>query len=329
MKQIILLTTLLVGYSLSALPYVGVNQAAAEFGTNIPGVFDTDYTYPKTASLDYFFAKGLNSIRLPFKWERVQRTLNGELDATELARLNATVDYITRTKGGFAVLDVHNYARYGQALIGSAEVPDSAFADFWKKLSLVFKDNNKVQFGLMNEPYGLPTEQWLRSANAAIAAIRSAGAKNLIYVPGVAWSGAHSWMLNWYGTSNSVVMKGVVDPENNFAIEVHQYFDTDSSGQSTTCMSETIGVERATEFTNWCKQNHLKAYLGEFASGANPTCATAVDKLLKYMEENSDVWVGWAWWAAGPWWGESYVSTIEPSPTGQDKPQLSYLLNHV
>jgi endoglucanase len=333
MKHFILLSVLVLGYfssySFGALRYVGVNEACAEFGTNLPGVYDTDYTYPKTASIDYFLAKGMNSIRIPFRWERIQRTLNADFDAAELTRLNATVDYITKTKGAVAVLDVHNYARYGQTLVGTSEVPDSAFADFWKRLALVFKGNEKVLFGLVNEPFGLPGEQWLRSANAAIAAIRSVGANNLILVPGVAWSGAHSWMLNWYGTSNSVVMKGVVDPMNNYAIEVHQYFDTDSSGQSTTCMSETIGVERVSAFTAWCKENNLTAYLGEFASGANPTCGAAVDKLLKYMEENSDVWIGWAWWAAGPWWGESYVSTIEPSPTGEDKPQLSYLLNHV
>jgi len=307
-----------------------VNEAGAEFGSSIlPGEYDKDYTYPKLASIDYFFAKGMNSIRIPFRWERIQRSLNADFNSTEISHLNATVEYITNTKGGFAILDVHNYARYGQDLVGSDKVPDSALADFWKRLAIVFKGNDKVLFGLMNEPFGLPTEQWLRSANAAIAGIRSTGASNLILVPGVAWSGAHSWMQNWYGTSNSMVMKGIVDSMNNYAIEVHQYFDSDSSGTSTSCVSETIGVEGITDFTAWCKENHLKAYLGEFAAAANPTCGGAVDKTLKYMEDNSDVWLGWAWWAAGPWWGESYVSTIEPSPTGEDKPQLSYLLNHV
>ena len=32
---------------------LGVNLAGAEFGTNVPGVFGTDYIYPTHAEIDY------------------------------------------------------------------------------------------------------------------------------------------------------------------------------------------------------------------------------------------------------------------------------------
>ena len=83
-------------------------------------------------------------------------------------------------------------------------------------------------FGLMNEPNGVAATQWLAAANAAIAGIRASGAQNLVLVPGVRWTGAHSWYSGDSG-SNAAVMGGVVDPLDHYAYELHQYLDSDSS----------------------------------------------------------------------------------------------------
>ncbi|MEP7102363.1 MAG: glycoside hydrolase family 5 protein [Burkholderiales bacterium] len=301
----------------------GVSLAGAEFGPgNLPGTYNTDYTYPSAASVGYFKAKGMNTVRLPFLWERLQPSLNQAFDATELARLTSFVQQVTAS-GVSVVLDPHNYARYRGNLIGSAQVPNAAFADFWSRLATQFKGNDKVLFGLMNEPHDMPTEQWLAGANAALTAIRSAGAGNVVTVPGNAWTGAHSWLESWYGTANGTVMKGIVDPGNNMVFEVHQYLDADSSGTSSTCASATIGSERLVALTAWLRTNHQRALLGELGGAANDTCNKAVADMLTYMQSNNDVWAGWTWWAAGPWWG-SYMYSIEPSGT-TDKPQMSVL----
>ena len=76
------------------------------------------------------------------------------------------------------ILDVHNYARYYGAVIGSKGLPTNALGDLWRRLGERYKDNENVIFGLMNEPHGLPTETWLEAANVAIAEIRKTGAKN-------------------------------------------------------------------------------------------------------------------------------------------------------
>ena len=52
-------------------PY-GVNMACADFGSNFPGVYNTDYTYPQASDLDYWNEKELKLVRFPFKWERLQ-----------------------------------------------------------------------------------------------------------------------------------------------------------------------------------------------------------------------------------------------------------------
>jgi hypothetical protein len=67
---------------------LGVNLAGAEFGTpnHVPGVFGTDYIYPTHTEIDYYAAKGMSVVRLPFLWERLQHSENGPLDGAELAR---------------------------------------------------------------------------------------------------------------------------------------------------------------------------------------------------------------------------------------------------
>lgn len=305
------------------LIYKGVTLAGAEFGqNNIPGIYETDYIYPDQGEVDYFKGKNMNTLRLPFLWERLQRSLNGAFDATELSRMDTFVN-ATTAKGVNVVIDPHNYARYNGAVIGGG-VSNAAFADFWSRLAAHYKSNNKVIFAIMNEPHDMQTEQWLSAANAAIAAIRATGATNLIIVPGNAWTGAWSWNQTWYGSANANVMQVVVDSGNNFAFEVHQYLDADSSGTSSACVSSTIGVERLTAFTAWANANGKRAFLGEFAGGNNATCKDAVQRMLQYMQDNNNVWLGWTWWAAGPWWAD-YMYTLEPAAGGADRPQMSWL----
>src|SRR4051812_21918619 len=275
----------------------GTNMSGAEFGTAIPGTFGTDYIYPDPTyatgytSPDYFIGKGMNTFRLAFRWERLQRTLNAAFDATEAARLDTTVADMTG-KGAYVIVNPHNFARYNDQLVGSTAVPSSAFADFWSRLSQRYANNPKVIFGLVNEPHDMPTEQWRDAANAAIAAIRTAGAHNLILVPGNAYTCAWCWSQNFYGTANAVAMLGITDPDDNYAFEVHQYLDSDYSGSHTTCQSTTIGADSLANFTAWLRANNKRGMLGELGAGANPTCMSAVDGMLAHIEANQDVYLG-------------------------------------
>ncbi|GLU31924.1 glycoside hydrolase family 5 protein [Trinickia caryophylli] len=305
----------------------GVSLAGAEFAPgSLPGNYGSNYMYPTTESVTYYKSKGMNIVRLPFLWERLQPTLNEPFDTVELSRLEGFVKTVTLS-GETVLLDPHNYARYRGNVIGSSAVPESAYADLWRRLASKFKGNARVIFGLMNEPNSMPTEQWLSAANAALAAIRAAQASNVVFVPGNAWTGTHSWSESWYGTPNSVAMKGIVDPGHNFVFEVHEYLDGDASGRSADCTSATIGVERLQDFTNWLRTNGYRGFLGEIGAGANDTCDQAVGNTLAFMRNNADVWTGWTWWAGGPLWG-NYMYSIEPA-NGADKPQMSVLTQYL
>jgi endoglucanase len=308
------------------LPWRGISLSSAEWGEKLPfpGVYGTDYVYPSVASTAYYQAQGMNLIRLGFRWERLQPLLMAGLEPAELDRLRAFVEGST-ARGLHVLLNPHNYAQYRGHAIGTPEVPQAAFADFWRRLALEFKFNPRVQFGLVNEPHSLPTETWGAAAQAAIDAIRATGADNLITVPGNGYTGAWSWFESgWYGTPNATVMAGVHDPKSRMVFEVHQYFDKDGSGTAPECVSPTIGVERLKRFTVWLREHRARGLLAELGGGANPVCEQAVRGALAHLQANADVWTGWLWWAGGPRWGDYFLS-LEPEASGTERPQMRWL----
>lgn len=311
------------------LPYTGVSLSGGEFYDPVKTpdpVYGKNFTYPTAAEFDYFAGKGMNVFRIPFLWETLQPQAQQPFRKAEIDRLKAVVHEAT-DKGLTVILDPHNYARYYGKVIGGPDVKDAVFADFWTRLAAEFRDDPHVWFSLVNEPHDMPTAQWLDAANAAIAAIRKAGASNLILVPGNAWTGAHGWLEDWYGGANGTVMLGVKDPKDHYVFEVHQYLDSDSSGSKPVVVSPTIGSERLRAFTEWCRQHHQRAFLGEFAAPAGDAGQKATEDMLDYMEMNRDVWLGFTWWAAGAWWGD-YMFTLEPKD-GQDRPQMAFLAPHL
>jgi endoglucanase len=300
----------------------GVNLAGAEFnGSKLPGVLYKDYVYPKDAEFDYFASIGANAIRLPFRWERIQPALSGELDPAELRQLETTVA-MAKSRGMCLILDVHNYGTYRGQAIGTPEVPVQAFIDLWTRLAAQFSDTSVVAFGLMNEPFKLPIGQWASTAQQTVSAIRKSGAENLILVSGGRWSGVHEWEKPKSGMSNASAFAQFQDPLKRTWIEVHQYADPHYSGTGQTCVPAARFANMFGNITRWAKANNQRLFLGEFGTPANPACLEALDAMLAQMNDER-VWRGWTYWAAGSWWG-SYPLSIAPQ-NGRDAPQTRIL----
>lgn len=311
------------------VPLTGLNMSGGEFTARAqPGRYGHDYVYPHEDEIDYFLDRGANVIRLPFLWERLQPEAYGKLRNSELNQLKRIVKHTSKRKA-YIVLDLHNYGKYHDQPIGSAEAPADVLADIWTKLSNEFKDNAYVIFGLMNEPVGLPASQWRSAVDETIAAIRATGAENLLLIPGVRWTGAHSWYAGLPGASNATTLSDIADPANNFAIEVHQYLDHNYSGTNAECQHEQIGVDTLQRFTEWARSYKYRAFLGEFGGSTSDVCMAALDNMLRYMDDNADVWMGWTYWAAGGWWGDNYPFNVHPKKkvTGpeRDRPQVRVL----
>ena len=317
--------------------YPGVNLAGAEFsGTG--AVLGRNYVYPNQSEFQYFLGKGMKIVRIPFKWERLQPDLNGDFDTANLSELDRSVTQATRL-GLVVLLDVHNYggrpdpARIKKGLLVGIdpELPIDCFNDLWIKLADHFKDNSMVWFGLMNEPHKHSAQLNAEIMQAAVKAIRATGALNKILVPGTRFTGAHTWIQS----GNAEAFNKFRDPANNFAFEVHQYLDKDSSGTHVQATPGS-GSTRLAAFTQWAKQHSFKGFLGEFGWDRNPENVQAQkegDNLLDYMDANKDVWIGYTYWAAGSWWTPTYIYLLEPEGlkvgTPLDRVQMTVISKHL
>ncbi len=309
---------------------VGVNLASAEFAPqNDPGSYGKDYTYSTHQEIDYYAAKGMTVFRLPFLMDRMQDAANGSLNQAQLGYMDGVVSYAT-SKGIKVILDPHDYGyEHGTLIADPSSV--AAFANFWGKLAAHYAANANVIFGLENEPHVQTADQWLPAVNAAIAAIRNAGATQEVLVPGVAWESAAQFTSN--GSSTTLAL-GVKDPAQNYAFEVHQYLDSDGSGTSTSIANgdANIGAERLQAVTQWAKQTGSKLFLGETGVGTDANSTAALANMLASMQQNAGVWQGVTYWAGGPWWGNTSYS-IEPTGLGTsnvaDRPQMAVLSKYV
>ena len=304
----------------------GVNLSGAEFG-KIPGRPNTDYTYPGEAALQRVARLGMSAVRLPFRWERIQPELSGPLDLMELARLDETIRQ-AEAAGLVTILDLHNFAYYAKRQLGSPDLPATALADVWSRLASHYRNRPKLVFSIMNEPYDIHSASWAAIQNAAIAAIRKTGARQLILVTGTAYGGAHSWTSDLPIGNNGRDLLGVTDPLDRYAYDFHQYLDADFSGRAPECSAADRALEAIDDVTAWLKAHDRRGFLGEFATSNRPECLRALRQMAARVDASPKQWLGWAYWGAGAWWPPDYVFNIEPTPAGE-RPQMKVLLQHL
>lgn len=304
------------GGDLRDLPFLpGVNLSGAEFATN--------WRYPDDENLEHYLSQGMRLIRLPIAWARVQPEPGGELDPDHLREIDRILNRVEEA-GAWLAIDLHDYMRRDGQVVGSpgAVVDATHLADFWRRMALRYGNHPQVIFNLMNEPHDMPSALNIANQNDAIAAIRAAGAENVVLVSGNHYSGAHSFV--W--SDNPEWMARIEDPADNFAFDLHQYLDDGSRGISPFCIPGT-GAVALVAATDWLRANDRRAVLGEFNAGPDALCAAELRAMLSHVAANDDVWIGWAYWAGGGLWRGADPAdpyTLDP-PLSGIVPQMEVL----
>jgi endoglucanase len=306
----------------------GLNHVSMNLGTfdrNGGPVRGSDYPVYSDALLDWYQSKAVESVRVLFTWEAVQPTLGAAIPPLEGGYSDYwsdLMDVVQRllARGIYVILGPWQYnanIKDTDIVYDSAAFSSGDFATFWGNfagaLNTVTGNDQRVAFDLINEPHmpggdvvGISLADWFAYAQAAINGIRAAGASNTIFIPGMDYAAAATFTAN--GSSDAWL--GLTDPLNNIAVTAHCYLD--SGNTKSTALSHACSALVA-----WARGHNVKVNIGEIAinagkNGRRHFCST-LSKARKqwtnwtaFCAANSEVLVGWAWWAnsSAGWWNQ-------------------------
>ncbi|OCH93916.1 endoglucanase [Obba rivulosa] len=307
------------------LRLVGVNIAGFDFGCSTDGTCTASGAWPPL--LQYYGADGAgqmqhfveddgyNVFRLPVGWQFLtNNVLGGDLNETNVAEYDALVQACLAT-GASCIIDLHNYARWDGEIIGQGGPTNEQFAAIWTSIATKYASEDKIIFGVMNEPHDIPDiDTWGQSVQAAVTAIRQAGATTqLILLPGNDYTSAEEFISNGSADALNVV----TNPDGsitNLVFDVHKYLDSDNSGTNAECV--TNNIDDAWEpLTQWLRCNGRQAFNTETGGGNTASCETYMCQQVTYQQQNSDVLLGYVGWAAGNFMN-TYVLSETPTESG-------------
>ncbi|MGC9665868.1 glycoside hydrolase family 5 protein [Planosporangium sp. 12N6] len=226
------------GVTLAAGSFAAADVNTAYGGGN-PGRYGTDYEYESRSTYADLADHGVHLVRLAVTWERLQPVPFGPLSRAELARVRTALDHAHRAHLT-VVVDLHGYGEFAvgggtrgpvhHLLLGSRQLPTTALADFWTRMSRATADAPAVvAYGLLNEPTHLAADGragaliWERAAQQAVDAIRDTGSDAAVTVSGYLPMGPGAW-------GQMHPRAWIDDPLHRVAYESHAYFDSDGSG---------------------------------------------------------------------------------------------------
>ncbi|KAI9751334.1 MAG: hypothetical protein M4579_006117 [Chaenotheca gracillima] len=299
----------------------GINIAGFDFGCSTDGsctqAEGLENNIPDGAGQMQHFVQDdkFNAFRLPVGWQYlVNNQLGGPLAQPALGQYDELVQSCIKV-AEMCIIDIHNYARWDGQIIGQGGPTDDQFVNLWTQLATKYASASNVAFGVMNEPHDLPSvETWATTVGKVVAAIRQAGATSqYILLPGNGYTSAGAFVSG----GSAAALEGIKDSDgttDRLIFDVHQYLDDDSSGTSTVCVTDQI--ESAFQpLADHLRGTMRKAFLSEFGGANNEGCQTDACNLLSFLNDNSDVYLGWTSWAAGGF-DASYTLTETPTNNG-------------
>ena len=211
------------------------------FSNTNPGTYGGDWgtggwRYESKESYRYLTSRGIDTVGINVRWERLQPRLFAPLDGAELSRLQGD-DHSRRERRPPRDPHAAQLRRvlpdpHGRVTVGDPRLPAEALADVWVQISQVFsRDDKVVAYSLMNEPYdfdahilddrrphvtGAGSGKW--SARGRCSRFARPTTRSSLLVPGYNYSHLDTWRrdhpVGW-----------INDPARNFLYDAHQYWD--------------------------------------------------------------------------------------------------------
>lgn len=316
-----------------------------------------------------FLYKGMNTFRISITWEYFADRKGVVFVRSKYVReLDAVISGLIAKKAN-VIIDLHNYGRYNAddlsknknnrdylgddvirpctrvRPIWCAGVATSSFSELWYAIASRYNASGMI-YGILNEPHDIFYENLNELYILAYGAIRRAenATRHLILIAGNQRTALSEWFVpNAFGRSNADntelldILRTRYDPF--FAIDVHQYFDNDFSGnyQIGECLPLDIFEQQFDtywpQFKEWATTNKCAVFIGEFGIPDTPRCRATMNHFLdsvtnfSYLQERDSGVIGWTVWVAGNSLGDHPLSLAPGGPanalmwTGNDSYQ--------
>lgn len=202
----------------------------------------------------------------------VNDKLGGTLDSKNFGNFDQLVKSCLDT-GAYCMLDIHNFARWNGGIIGQGGPTDEEFADLWSQLATKYADEEKIVFGLMNEPHDLDIQIWAKTCQAAVTAIREAGAASqMILLPGTNFDSAATLV----STGSAAALLELTNPDGStdgLIFDIHKYLDENNSGTHEECVFDN--VDAFNELADWLRENKRQGLVSETGASNDESVSLA------------------------------------------------------
>lgn len=236
--------------------------------------------------------------------------------------------------------DTNGAVNSGTYVLGTTQLPMSAFSDLWTRLATEFKNDAAIfMYDLMNEPHDMPVPTTPSNYNttatttlmvqAGINAIRAVDTARWISIPADHWQGIQNFTTD-YGTNPSPWW---TDSAGKTMLSFHYYQDGDHSGSYYGDWGQSNRDNLPTDVTPafaWGTAHSVPVFMGEYGvPNANTTSAANyrqdLGTLLGLMDQYK---VSGTHWAAGQQY--SSASTLQPTNNyTTDVAQMAIITSHL
>ncbi|MFD9030729.1 cellulase family glycosylhydrolase [Streptomyces sp. NPDC059567] len=300
---------------------LGVNRSGAEFMcVQGHGIFDGPVDDASVRAIADWKA---NTVRIPLNEECWLGLDNIKPEYRGANYADAVKGLVERVlaHGMTPIVELHwTYGQYTGNSAGCSDVhascqkpmPDAQYTPaFWTSVADTFKNDRRVVFDLFNEPYpdratSTTAQAWtcwrdggtcpgigyeVAGMQDLLDAVRATGARNLVLVPGIAYSNDLSQWLSHRPT----------DPAGNLAAAWHVYnFNTCSDE---TCWDSTLAPVAA----------QVPLVAGEI--GENTCGHGFIDRVMRWFDDRGLSYLGWTWntWSCAS--GPALITSYDGTPT--------------
>jgi aryl-phospho-beta-D-glucosidase BglC (GH1 family) len=116
----------------------------------------------------------------------------------------------------YVILDLHYIGNIvngaGEQMPDIDRKPVELSTEFWTLLASHYKDTPNVLFEIFNEPQGITSEDWRKSAEQLVQVIRNQGADQVIIVGGINYAKDLSWVLKTPVEGNNIAYASHIYP---------------------------------------------------------------------------------------------------------------------